>query len=114
MRTTLIALALMLSMPLALASDGQDRQARRLDRITEKLDLSAQQRSQLEQVFEEMREKRKEMREQMREQMDARMAEVLSSEQLENWQALRGERHAKRRDRRREHRAKECDDAQSS
>ena len=55
----------------------------RMERLSEKLDLTDEQKTRLEVMFEEQRVQRKAMREAMRTKMHANMAEVLDDEQMQ-------------------------------
>ncbi len=105
-----ISLALGLASTAVLAQPGaEERSARaeqhaqkRLDRMTEQLNLTAAQQIQVEAIFAEQAAARREMhqrhrseRQSLMEQGKARMSEVLSAEQQAQWQEMRAERKAR-------------------
>jgi Spy/CpxP family protein refolding chaperone len=92
------------------ASPGDDdhpRRADRMERLSQRLDLSEEQRARMEALFEEHRAEREAMRERMR----ARMAEVLTAEQRTRMEEMREQRRAKWREGRHHRGGHGCDDA---
>ncbi|GAB4258280.1 MAG: hypothetical protein Kow0092_05800 [Deferrisomatales bacterium] len=70
-----------------------------LERLTDRLDLSAEQRDRVEEILEESFARRREMgdahrqeREALREETDGKLAEVLTPEQMEELRDLRDRR----------------------
>jgi Spy/CpxP family protein refolding chaperone len=110
LKTTLAAAACAAVIPLAVhASPGDDdwpSRAERMDRLSQRLDLSEEQRTRMEALFDEHRAQREVMRERMR----ARMAEVLTSEQRERMEEMRSQHREKRREGRHHRGGRHCDD----
>ena len=98
MKKTLIALTLAAVLPAAVLASGSERGERHhgpdIERLSEQLELSDEQRSRMRALFEEQATKRRAMRDEMR----SRMAEVLTPEQ----QSKMKEMHEDRREHRRE------------
>lgn len=91
------------TVPAADGSGGprhEQRMGRHLDRLTEALDLSDTQRTQLETVMSEQAEKRRALREETR----ARVNGVLTADQQAQFKEMREKRREARRGRRHEHR----------
>ena len=110
MRKTLIALTLAAAIPAAvLAASGERGPHHRgpnLERMSEMLDLSDEQRTQMRALFEQQAAEREAMREKMR----ARMTELLTPEQQARMDEMRKERrvHRKARHERRHERRHDC------
>jgi len=111
MKKTLIALTLAAAIPAAvLASSGErgphDR-GPNVERMSEMLDLSDEQRTQLRALFEEQAAEREAMRNEMR----ARMSKLLTPEQQARMDEMREKRreHRKARHERRHERRHDCD-----
>lgn len=85
MRKTIAALALSgLILPFgAMAGPGH---ADHMDRLAERLELTPEQKLQVESILTEQKEKRKALREETR----ARLSEILSPEQMERFDKKRG------------------------
>ena len=102
MKKTLIALAFACALPAAFAGgQGMGPDGAKLDRMAAALQLTDEQKARVKTLFDEHQVQRQAMREQMR----ARMAEVLTPEQLAKHDALREqhrgqwkERHGRHRD----------------
>lgn len=78
---------------------------RAVARMTEQLDLTAEQQAEVRQIFAETFEKRREIREEarrkaeaLREETDARLSGTLTPEQMTKLRSLREERRDRRRD----------------
>ena len=121
MKKRFIALALAAVIPAAVlaATDGSGSHHRgpKLERLAERLDLSADQQEKMRALFEAHKAERQAMREKMR----ASMADVLTPDQQAKMDAMRAERRAKREERRerrhkRSHRrhGKECGSSEST
>jgi len=110
MKKTLLALTLAAAIPAAVLASSDDRgrphRGPDLERLSERLDLSAEQRTQISALFEEQAAEREAMREKMR----ARMAEVLTPQQQARMKEMREDRreHRKERGERRHDRREEC------
>ena len=102
MKKTLIALAFACALPVAFAGGhGMGRDGAKLDRMAAALQLTDEQKTRVKALFDEHQVQRQAMRE----QMHARMAEVLTPEQLAQHDALREqhrgqwkERHGRQHD----------------
>jgi protein CpxP len=94
MKKTLLAIALSFAIPAAIAvglgsqAEASPYRGPFVDRLAQKLDLTDQQKTQLKAIFAEQREKRRALREEKR----ARMQEVLTPEQLTEWDEMRQRR----------------------
>lgn len=94
MKKTVLAIALSLAIPAAVAvglgSPGEAGVPRgpNVERLAQTLDLTDQQKTQLEAIFAEQGEKRRALREETR----ARMQEVLTAEQLTQLDEMRQHR----------------------
>jgi Spy/CpxP family protein refolding chaperone len=114
---TIIALALAAIIPTAVlaATDGGAGYHRgpNVERLAERLDLSAEQQEQVRALFEAHKAERQAMREKMR----ASMAEVLTPDQQAKMETMREMRRAKRKERRerrgKRHHGKGCGSAGS-
>lgn len=98
MNTKIAIIVAALALPLTVAAfpggqqgDSEEHRAQRVDRLAEKLDLNAEQKSQVTQIFQQQREKQ----EALRQETHQRLQEVLSPEQMTKFDALKQERHAK-------------------
>jgi len=85
MNTKIISIALALTLPLTVAAfpggeggRSEARQANRVERLTQKLNLTAEQKTKMETIFKQRQEKFDAIRTETR----ARMQDVLSSEQM--------------------------------
>lgn len=100
MHKTLIALTLAAFLPAAAYSashkGGEHPRGPHVERLAEKLELSAQQQQQMRALFEEQREQREAMRAQMR----GKVAEVLTPDQLAKMDAMREQYREKRKEKR--------------
>jgi Spy/CpxP family protein refolding chaperone len=110
LKNTLAAVTCAAVIPLAVhASPGDDdrpSRAERMDRLSQRLDLSEEQRTRMEALFEEHRAQR----EAMRERMHARMAEVLTPEQRERMEEMRSQRREKWSEGRHRRGGRHCDE----
>ncbi|MEW6129044.1 MAG: hypothetical protein AB1757_18545 [Acidobacteriota bacterium] len=75
----------------------------RLDVMTEKLDLTSEQRAEVEKIFSDTRAQMGELRKQsepkfaeIRQQTESRLQQVLSAEQWEKFQQMKNEMHQRR------------------
>ena len=69
-----------------------DRMEKRIERMTEQLNLTTEQQAQIKTMFEEHKDERKAMRERMHKDINA----VLNEEQQSRFKAFREQRHMKR------------------
>ena len=104
MKKILIVIALAVSLPLAFAASnagegGHRGHAAHWDRMAESLNLTEEQRAQIRSFFEEQRAER----EALRERMHAKMADVLTPEQLQKMEVIRAEHKSKRREKHKRH-----------
>lgn len=100
MKTRFIVLTLILSispLAVAVAEQGDDlgRQQRRIDHLSKELNLTEEQKPQLEAIFTQQREKRKALREETR----TRLQQVLSPEQMTKLDEMRKKHHDRRKQR---------------
>lgn len=98
MNRKVITIALALALPLAAAAfpgghegDFNGHKGDRVEHLAKKLDLSAEQKAQLKQVFEEQHAKR----EALRLETEQRMQTVLTPEQMAKFEELKKQRHEK-------------------
>lgn len=75
---------------------------KRLDRLAEKLELSDEQKTQLEAIMESNRTERQQHAELQREAMKAQLGEVLTSEQLEEFDSMMEKKKGRRGDKKAE------------
>lgn len=95
MRKAILAIALSAAIPAAIAAGGIASQGEvgpsygpKVERLAQKLNLTDEQKTQLESIFAEQGEKRQALREETR----ARMQEVLTAEQLTQLDEMRQQR----------------------
>lgn len=98
MNKKIITIVLALALPLTVAAfpgghdgDFNGHKGDRVERLAKKLDLSAEQKEQLKQVFEEQQAKR----EALRQETEQRMRTVLSPEQMAKFEEIKKQRHEK-------------------
>ncbi len=104
MKKTLIALALLVAVPSAMAgfgpnSDGSGPGKMRgpnVERMAVMLDMSPEQQAQVKALFAEQAQKRQETRAAMRAEMQEKMNAILTPEQVEKMGKLRGQGMASR------------------
>ncbi|MBE0436783.1 MAG: Spy/CpxP family protein refolding chaperone [Methylomicrobium sp.] len=108
MNKKIIAIAMALALPLTAAAfppgsgkgDMEGRHGQRIERLAKDLDLTEEQRTQLESIFKEQHEKYRAIHEETR----GRMQEVLNEEQMQKMEALKQQRHEKWQEKRQEKR----------
>lgn len=104
MNKKIIAIALAFVLPLTAAAfpgSGEGRHhGKRMERLTKELNLTDEQRTQLETVFKEQHEKYKTIHEETR----GRMKEVLTEEQMTKLDEMNQRRHEKWQEKRQERR----------
>lgn len=98
MNKKIITIVLALALPLTVAAfpgghegDFKGHKGDRVEQLAKKLDLSAEQKEQLKQVFEEQQAKR----EALRQETDQRMQTVLTPEQMAKFEEIKKQRHEK-------------------
>ncbi|QPK64155.1 hypothetical protein IVG45_04055 [Methylomonas sp. LL1] len=99
MNKKIITIALALALPLTVAAFPGDKggnhfethRGERVERLVKELDLSAEQKTQLEAVFEEQQAKREAIRQETHQRMQA----ILSPEQMTKFEDLQKNRHQK-------------------
>lgn len=98
MNTKIAIIVAALALPLTAAAfpgaqpgDSEEHRAQRVERLAEKLDLNAEQKTQVTQIFQQQREKQ----EALRQETHQRLQEVLRPEQMTQFDELKKERHAK-------------------
>jgi protein CpxP len=98
MNTKIAIIALALIMPLTVAAfpggshaGHEGNPAERVEHLAKKLDLTAEQKNQLERVFKEQHEKR----EALQAETHQRLESVLSPEQLAKFEDMKKQRHEK-------------------
>ena len=98
MNTKIAIIVAALALPLTVAAfpggqpgDSEEHRVQRVERLAEKLDLNAEQKTQVTQIFQQQREKQ----EALRQETHQRLQEVLSPEQMTQFDELKKERHAK-------------------
>lgn len=105
MNKKIVAVALAFSLPFTVAAfphgqcDTDGHRANRIEHLTKSLDLTAEQRTRLEDIFKEQKDKSKIIHE----QIHARMQEVLTPEQMAKLDEMKKQRHQKWR--------KKCEEA---
>lgn len=114
MNKKILTIALALSLPLAVAASAGDKgpddfaghRGDRVERLAKELDLTAEQKVQLQAVFQQEHEKRKAMREETHSQIQG----LLNQDQMVKFEELRKNRHEKwqkHRQERRQHKSQE-------
>ncbi len=106
MNKKIITIALALTLPLTAAAFPGDRggehsyghRGDRIERLAKDLDLSAEQKAKLQEVFDEEKTKR----EALREETHQRMQTVLTPDQMTKFEELKKQRHEKWQKRREE------------
>lgn len=95
MNTKIAIIALALIMPLTVVAfpggPHEGNPAERIEHLAKKLDLTAEQKTQLEQVFKEQHEKR----EALNAETHQRLQSVLNPEQLAKFEDMKKQRHEK-------------------
>ncbi|MCQ8103628.1 hypothetical protein NP590_05895 [Methylomonas sp. SURF-2] len=98
MNKKILIIALALALPLTVGAfpgghdgDFKGHKGDRIEHLAQKLDLSAEQKQQLQQVFEEQHAKR----EALRQETDQRLQTVLTPEQMAKFEDMKKERHEK-------------------
>ncbi|AEG02081.1 Spy/CpxP family protein refolding chaperone [Methylomonas methanica] len=98
MNKKIITIALALALPLTVAAfpgghdgDFKGHKGDRVEHLAKKLDLSAEQKAQVKQVFDEQHAKR----EALRQEADQRMQTILTPEQMATFEELKKQRHEK-------------------
>lgn len=99
MNTKILMIALALTLPLTAGAfpgggDGhgfRHSPENKLERLAEKLELSDEQKQQLQTIFKEQREKH----EALREETDSRMKQVLTEDQMKQLETMKQSRHEK-------------------
>ncbi|PKM11926.1 MAG: hypothetical protein CVV13_07060 [Gammaproteobacteria bacterium HGW-Gammaproteobacteria-3] len=106
MNKKIVTLAIILALPLTAAAcpggdgDGFHRnRGDRLERLTQELNLSTEQKDKLDVIFKEQRQKAKAIHQETRQQIQ----EVLNSEQQAQYEALKKQRHEQWQKRHDEH-----------
>lgn len=111
MNTKILTIALALSLPLAVAASAGDgrgpnhfdgHRGERVERLAKELDLTAEQKTELQAIFQRELEKRKAMREATHQEIQG----LLNSDQMAKFEELKKNRHEKwqkRREERRQH-----------
>ncbi|MDD2761133.1 MAG: hypothetical protein PHH11_12670 [Methylomonas sp.] len=97
MNKKILTIALALALPLSVAAypggkhgdDADGYHAQRIERLTKELDLTADQQTQLEQIFKDQAEKR----EALRQETHQRMQTVLTPEQVTKFEEMKKNRH---------------------
>lgn len=105
MNTKLITLAIALTLPLTVAAfpggaggnnsgngNFQGQGGNKMERISQKLDLSAEQKPKVQAIFMQQREKFNAIKKETR----SRLQEVLSAEQMQTFDAMKAKRKEKR------------------
>lgn len=105
MNKKIVAIALALVLPLTAAAfpggkGGEGRHAKRMERLTKELNLTEEQRTQLDAVFKEQQDKFKTIHEETR----ARLKNVLTEEQMTKMDELKERRHEQWKEKRHEKR----------
>ncbi len=98
MNPKIVIMAIALTLPLTVsafpggkAEDHAAFRAQRVERLTEELNLNAEQKTQVEQIFQQQRDKQEALRQETHQRLQA----VLSPEQMSRFEALKQERQAK-------------------